>query len=96
MISVWRALLSSTMLIEDWRKAGADIRDEDRVHLDRNLVRELIQSIPESFTYHARNPANNLPFGKDHSMFIPMTGAPYLRDLEDKRRGPTRPSWDHR
>ena len=75
--------------IEDWRKAGADIRDEDRVHLDRNLVRELIQSIPESFTYHARNPANNLPFGKDHSMFIPMTGAPYLRDLEDKRRGPT-------
>ena len=75
--------------IEDWRKAGADIRDDDRVHLDRELVRELIKSIPESFTYHARNPANSLPFGKDHAIFIPMTGAPYLRDLEDKRRGPT-------
>ncbi len=75
--------------IEDWKGAGADIRDGDRVHLDRHLVRELITTIPESFIYHARNPANNLPFGKDHSIFVPMTGAPYLRDLEDNRRGPT-------
>ena len=28
--------------IDDWKSAGADIRDDDRVHLDRNLVRELI------------------------------------------------------
>ena len=75
--------------VEDWRKAGADIRDEDRIHFDRDMIRELIKTIPESFTYHARNPAKSLPFGKDHSMFIPMTGAPYLRDLKDKRRGPT-------
>ncbi len=74
--------------LQDWKRAGADVRGET-VHLDRNLVRELIQSIPSSFTYHARNPANNLPFGKDHAIFVPMTGAPYLRDLEDKRRNPT-------
>ena len=75
--------------IADWRAAGADIRDGDRVHLDRGLVRELISSIPSSFTYHARNPANNLPFGHDHAIFVPMTGAPYLRDLDDIRRNPT-------
>ncbi len=75
--------------IADWKSVGADVRDDDRVHLDRGLVRDLIKSIPESFIYHARNPANNLPFGKDHSIFVPMTGAPYLRDLEDRRRGPT-------
>ena len=75
--------------IADWRAAGADIRDGDRVHLDRGLVRELIKTIPSEFTFHARNPANNLPFGGDYSMFVPMTGAPYLRDREDKRRGPT-------
>ncbi|MGI9355192.1 MAG: trimethylamine methyltransferase family protein [Rhizobiaceae bacterium] len=75
--------------IEDWRRAGAKIGDEDRVYLDRDMLRELIASVPESFTYHARNPANNLPFGNDHAIFVPMTGAPYLRDLEDKRRGPT-------
>ena len=75
--------------ISDWKAAGAEVRDGDRVHLDREMVRELIKTIPSSFTYHARNSANNLPFGNDHSIFIPMTGAPYLRDLDDKRRGPT-------
>lgn len=74
--------------LEDWRRVDADVRGET-VHLDRALVRELIASIPETFTYHARNPAHNLPFGKDHSIFIPMTGAPFLRDLDDVRRNPT-------
>jgi trimethylamine--corrinoid protein Co-methyltransferase len=74
--------------LADWKRAGADVRG-DTVHLDRELVRELIKTIPAEFTYHARNPAHNLPFGKDHSIFVPMTGAPYLRDLDDVRRNPT-------
>ena len=74
--------------LADWKRAGADVRGET-VHLDRGLVRELIKTVPASFTYHARNPANNLPFGNDHAIFVPMTGAPYLRDLDDKRRNPT-------
>ncbi len=75
--------------IADWKRAGADVRKGDRVHLDREMVRELISTIPETFTYHARNPAKSLPFGLDHSIFVPMTGAPYMRDLDDVRRGPT-------
>ena len=74
--------------LADWKGAGAKVVDEV-VYLDRNLVRELITTIPETFTYHARNAANSLPFGKDHGIFIPMTGAPYLLDLEDLRRNPT-------
>ncbi|MEM9343955.1 MAG: trimethylamine methyltransferase family protein [Pseudomonadota bacterium] len=74
--------------LEDWRRAGADVRGE-RVHLDRGLVRELIATIPSDFTYYARNPNNNVPLGGPHSIFVPMTGAPYLRDLEDVRRNPT-------
>ncbi|MFT5503300.1 MAG: trimethylamine--corrinoid protein Co-methyltransferase [Gammaproteobacteria bacterium] len=74
--------------LDDWKKAGADVRGET-VHLDRALVRELIKTIPSSFTYHARNPDNNLPFGHDHSIFVPMTGAPFIVDLENKRRWPT-------
>jgi trimethylamine--corrinoid protein Co-methyltransferase len=74
--------------LDDWRRAGADVRGE-RVHLDRALVRELIATIPESFAYTARDPAKSLPFGGPHSIFVPMTGAPYLRDLEDVRRLPT-------
>ena len=74
--------------LEDWKRAGADVRGET-VHLDRGMVRELIATIPSSFTLHARNHANDLPFGGDHSIFVPMTGAPYLRDLNDERRNPT-------
>jgi trimethylamine--corrinoid protein Co-methyltransferase len=74
--------------LADWKRAGAKVVGE-MVYLDRHLVRELIATIPETFTYHARNPANSLPFGGDHGIFVPMTGAPFLRDLDDVRRNPT-------
>jgi len=74
--------------LEDWKKAGADVRDE-RVHLDRGMVKELIKTIPSTLTLNARNPEKSVPLGGDHSIFVPMTGAPYLRDLEDERRAPT-------
>jgi len=74
--------------LADWKKVGAKV-DGDRVYLDRGLIRELIKTIPSTFTYNARNPANNLPFGQDQMIFVPMTGAPYLRDLDDVRRNPT-------
>lgn len=74
--------------LDDWRRAGAKVQG-DRVYLDRGLVRQLIRTIPESFTYHARNPANNVELGGRHTVFVPMTGAPFLRDLDDVRRNPT-------
>ncbi len=74
--------------LADWKAAGADVRGE-RVHLDRGLVRELIATIPGKITLHARNPQNTVDLGGRNSIFVPMTGAPYLRDLEDKRRAPT-------
>lgn len=74
--------------LEDWRKVGADVRGEV-VYLDRGLIRELIKTIPSDFTYHARNPERSIRLGGKHSMFVPMTGAPYLRDLDDVRRNPT-------
>ena len=52
-------------------------------------VRELIAGIPSDFTYHARDPQKNVRLGGRHSIFVPMTGAPYLRDLDDVRRNPT-------
>jgi trimethylamine---corrinoid protein Co-methyltransferase len=74
--------------IADWKAAGAAV-EGDRVRLDRDLVMQLISSIPRSFTYLARNPANNVRLGGRHSVFVPMTGAPFLRDLDDVRRIPT-------
>jgi trimethylamine--corrinoid protein Co-methyltransferase len=74
--------------LADWKTAGADVRGE-RVHLDRGLVMQLIRTIPSHITYHARNPAKNVELGGPHCIFVPMTGAPYLRDLDDVRRLPT-------
>ena len=74
--------------LEDWKRAGADVRGE-RVHLDREMVRALIASIPSKIVLHARDPEKTVPIGGPRSIFVPMTGAPYLRDLEDVRRNPT-------
>ncbi|MDX1742391.1 MAG: trimethylamine methyltransferase family protein, partial [Ruegeria sp.] len=74
--------------LQDWKKAGAKVEGE-LVYLDRDLVRELIATIPSDFTYHARDPKKNVRLGGKHSIFVPMTGAPFLRDLDDIRRNPT-------
>ena len=74
--------------LADWKRAGAKVVG-DRVYLDRALVRDLIATIPANFTYHARDPQKNVALGGNKSIFVPMTGAPYLRDLEDVRRNPT-------
>ena len=74
--------------LADWKAAGAKV-DGDVVYLDRGLVRDLIATIPSDFTYSARNPAKNVRLGGPHSIFVPMTGAPFLRDLDDVRRNPT-------
>jgi len=73
--------------LEHWKKAGADVQGQ-RVRLDRNLVKELISSIPEQITMHARDPHKTLEIGGKHSIFVPMTGAPFVCDLENKRRWP--------
>ena len=74
--------------LADWKRAGAKVEGE-LVFLDRALVRELIASIPSSIRLHARNPARSVDLGGRNAIFVPMTGAPYLRDLEDVRRNPT-------
>ena len=74
--------------LADWTRAGAKVVG-DRIYPDRGLIRQLIASIPERFTYHARDPLKNIPFGGNRALFVPMTGAPYLRDLDDVRRNPT-------
>ena len=74
--------------LDDWRRAGAKIVGE-RVYLDRGLVMELIASIPRAITLIARDPEKTVTLGEDRSIFVPMAGAPFIRDLEDVRRNGT-------
>jgi trimethylamine--corrinoid protein Co-methyltransferase len=68
-----------------WREAGADVRGE-RVHIPRGLARRLIATAPPEFTLFARNPARNVRFGGDATVFSPVGGPPFVTDLDHGRR----------
>lgn len=74
--------------LQQWREAGAKVEGQ-RVYADRHLIKSLISSIPKDIKLHARNPDNHVELGGKKAIFVPMTGAPYLRDLDDVRRNPT-------
>ncbi len=71
--------------IATWKAAGADIKGT-RVHIDRAMLMELVAKVPPEFTLHARNPERTVKVGGKNTIFVPMYGAPYVRDLEGKRR----------
>ena len=68
-----------------WKDAGADVQGE-RVHFPKGLCRELMKTAPSSFTQHARNPERNVEIGGKNTVFAPVYGPPFVRDLEGERR----------
>src|SRR5687767_13679792 len=71
--------------VEQWSKAGADIRGE-RLHLDRGLLAELLARAPAQYVQHARNPERSVTIGGPNTVLAPTYGSPFVRDFEDKRR----------
>ncbi len=69
-----------------WRDAGADVQGT-RIHFPRGLPRSLIQkTAPRQYTQHARNPERNVEIGGDHTVFAPVYGPPFIRNLDEGRR----------
>jgi len=68
-----------------WKEAGADVRG-DRVHFPKGLPRSLLETAPAVYTQHARNPGRSVQIGGDATVFAPVYGPPFVRDLEGKRR----------
>ncbi|HEY9536023.1 MAG TPA: trimethylamine methyltransferase family protein [Kiloniellaceae bacterium] len=68
-----------------FKEAGADIEGE-RVRFPRGLCRKLCETIPPQFTQHARNPERNVVIGGNNTVFAPVYGPPFVRDLEGGRR----------
>ena len=71
--------------LEIWRAAGAEVAGE-RVRMARGLCRELIKTAPAEFVQHARNPERSVRIGGDSTVFAPVYGPPFVRDLEGGRR----------
>jgi trimethylamine--corrinoid protein Co-methyltransferase len=71
--------------LDMWKAAGADVKGE-RVRFPKGLVRSLIKTAPSQFTQHARNPARNVEIGGNNTVFAPVYGPPFVRDLNGGRR----------
>jgi len=68
-----------------FKEAGADVKGE-RVHFPRGLPRALLKTAPSTYTQHARNPERNVEIGGKGTVFAPVYGPPFVRDLEGNRR----------
>lgn len=67
--------------------AGATLGpDGVRVHFEPELVLSLIESVPEMFTLHARNPDHSVTIGGDHLTFCMMASAPNASCMDKGRR----------
>ncbi|MEL7011794.1 MAG: trimethylamine methyltransferase family protein [Pseudomonadota bacterium] len=71
--------------LKDWAKAGADV-DGERVRIGRDMLMDLISTVPESWGYHARNPERSARVGGRDTVFANAYGAPFVYGLDGKRR----------
>ena len=71
--------------IARWKAAGAEIEGE-RLRFPRGMLREIIASAPERFVQHARNSEKSVEIGGSGTVFAPVYGPPFVRDLEGERR----------
>jgi trimethylamine--corrinoid protein Co-methyltransferase len=67
------------------KDGGADVKGE-RVHFPRGMCRQLCKTAPAEFTQHSRNKARSVQIGGKNTVFAPVYGPPFIRDLEDERR----------
>jgi trimethylamine--corrinoid protein Co-methyltransferase len=69
-----------------FKEAGADI-DGERVRFQKGMCRKIIQdSAPRIFEQKARNPLRNVTIGGKATVFAPVYGPPFVRDLDKGRR----------
>ncbi len=73
------------LALETWREAGAEV-DGERVRIQRELLMALVAKAPSEYTMHARNSERTVQIGNANRIFVPMYGAPYVRDLNYERR----------
>lgn len=83
--------LGINFLLEEARdilkSAGADVRPGDPcVRFDRGLIEASIKTAPGQFTGYARNPAHNLQYGGNNTLFCMVSSPPNATDMEGGRR----------
>lgn len=89
----WKRLVSEIGIefghdeaLEHFRAAGQKVVDQV-VHLDPELVLELVAKAPREFHLRARNPEHSVVLGGRHMVFPCVSGPPFFRVGDERRDG---------
>ncbi len=74
--------------IKIWREAGASVEGY-RVRIGREMLMELISTAPAEYTMESRTPGRAVSLGGQKTVFTPAYGAPFVLDMDNKRRHAT-------
>lgn len=74
--------------LADWKKFGADVQGQ-RVRIGRDMLMDLISTVPSAWEYHARNPQRSTRVGGRDTVFANAYGAPFVYGLDGVRRPST-------
>ncbi len=69
-----------------YRRAGAEVDDNDVVRMDRGLLLEIVGRAPEKFDVTPRNPQQSIAVGGDIINFGLVSGTPNVHDNINGRR----------
>ncbi|MBN3562925.1 trimethylamine methyltransferase family protein [Amphritea spongicola] len=76
--------------VELFREAGGHVTklagETWNIKFEPGLIQKLVSTAPETFTQHARNPANSVVIGGDTTVFAPSYGSPFVMDMDKGRR----------
>ena len=71
--------------VEEFRKAGQQVVDGNRVILDPEFLLEQVAKAPREFELQARNPEQSAHIGGDNMVFASVYGCPFVRDGDVRR-----------
>ena len=71
--------------LADWKKFGAKV-DGERVRIGRDMLMDLISTVPSQWAYHARNAERTIQVGGSNTIFANAYGAPFVYGLDGVRR----------
>ena len=74
--------------LAQWKKFGADVHDQ-RVRIGREMLMDLISTVPTDWAYHGRNPNRSTKVGGRDTVFANAYGAPFVYGLDGVRRPST-------
>ncbi|SLM29419.1 MttB3 [Desulfamplus magnetovallimortis] len=80
--------------LEFFKKNGQRV-EGTTVFFEESDIQKALETVPERFTVHARNPENNVEVGQDDFVFAPGYGAPFVIDLDGEKREATMEDYDN-